>query len=93
MRPTSIKTRVTKMIEQLAVRRSVCSGEHSPKLLRMVIEEDRKNCSRPSAEAISLLFREFEAQVEARKLQRHPGCAGRKQTMRKHTTEYLKRAT
>lgn len=83
-----IKTRVTKMIEQ-ELRDDPYAQEAFSKLLRMVIEETEKLFGHPLKQY--LLFREFEAQVEARKLSdirmRWPQIS-----MRKRTTGYLKKS-
>ncbi|MCV5111853.1 hypothetical protein OFM52_31850, partial [Escherichia coli] len=60
-----IKTRVTKMIEQ-ELRDDPYAQEAFSKLLRMAIEEAEKLFDHPLKQY--LLFREFEEQVEARKL-------------------------
>lgn len=77
------------MIEQ-ELRDDPYAQEAFSKLLRMVIEETEKLFGHPLKQY--LLFREFEAQVEARKLSdirmRWPQIS-----MRKRTTGYLKRVT
>lgn len=71
-----IKTRVTKMIEQ-ELRDDPYAQEAFSKLLRMAIEEAEKLFDHPLKQY--LLFREFEAQVEARKLSDIPDAlAGNK---------------
>ncbi|HAX4920246.1 TPA: type I restriction endonuclease subunit R [Escherichia coli] len=76
-----IKTRVTKMIEH-----ELCDDPYAQeafsKLLRMVIEETEKLFDHPLKQY--LLFREFEAQVEARKLSDIPDALA----VNKHAQAY-----
>lgn len=60
-----IKTRVTKMIEQ-QLRDDPYAQEAFSKLLRQVIEEAEKEFDHPLKQ--HMLFKEFEEQVEARRL-------------------------
>lgn len=76
-----IKTRVTKMIEQ-ELRDDPYAQEAFSKLLRMVIEETEKLFDHPLKQY--LLFREFEAQVEARKLSDIPDALA----VNKHAQAY-----
>lgn len=64
-----IKTRVTKMIEQ-QLRDDPYAQEAFSKLLRQVIEEAEKEFDHPLKQY--MLFREFEEQVEARRLDEIP---------------------
>ncbi len=64
-----IKTRVTKMIEQ-QLRDDPYAQEAFSKLLRQVIEEAEKEFDHPLKQ--HMLFREFEEQVEARRLDEIP---------------------
>jgi type I restriction enzyme R subunit len=64
-----IKTRVTKMIEQ-ELRDDPYAQEAFSKLLRQVIEEAEKEFDHPLKQ--HMLFREFEEQVEARRLDEIP---------------------
>ena len=64
-----IKTRVTKMIEQ-QLRDDPYAQEAFSKLLRQVIEDAEKEFDHPLKQ--HMLFREFEEQVEARRLDEIP---------------------
>lgn len=76
-----IKTRVTKMIEQ-ELRDDPYAQEAFSKLLRMAIEEAEKLFDHPLKQY--LLFREFEEQVEARKLSDIPDALA----VNKHAQAY-----
>ncbi|EIT8964235.1 type I restriction endonuclease subunit R, partial [Salmonella enterica subsp. enterica serovar Enteritidis] len=76
-----IKTRVTKMIEQ-ELRDDPYAQEAFSKLLRMAIEEAEKLFDHPLKQY--LLFREFEAQVETRKLSDIPDALA----VNKHAQAY-----
>lgn len=76
-----IKTRVTKMIEQ-ELRDDPYAQETFSKLLRMAIEEAEKLFDHPLKQY--LLFREFEEQVEARKLSDIPDALA----VNKHAQAY-----
>lgn len=76
-----IKTRVTKMIEQ-ELRDDPYAQEAFSRLLRMAIEEAEKLFDHPLKQY--LLFREFEEQVEARKLSDIPDALA----VNKHAQAY-----